>query len=57
LGRSISALKKKYVERENYVGILNISKYLDDYEKDVLLLELLKQYPDSSLFVLAFADS
>lgn len=57
LGRIISALKKKYVERGNYVGILNISRYLDDYEKDRLFCGLLEQHPTSSSFVLAFADS
>ena len=57
LGRIISAMKKKYVETGNYVGILNISRYLGDYEKDMLLCGLLKQHPTSSLFVLAFANS
>jgi len=57
LSRIISAMKKKYVETENYVGILNMSRYLGDYEKDRLLLGLLKQHPTSSLFVLAFANS
>ena len=57
LGRIISAIKKKYVEIGNYVGILNISRYLDDYEKDRLFYSLLEQHPTSSLFVLAFADS
>lgn len=57
LGRIISAMKKKYVETGNYVGILNMSRYLGDYEKDMLLCGLLKQHPTSSLFVLAFANS
>ena len=57
LGRIISARKQKYVDMQNYVGIIHIARYLGDYEKDRLFLALLKQHPDSSLFVLAFASS
>jgi len=57
LGRIISAMKKKHVETRNYVGIINMSRYLGDYEKDMLLCGLLKQHPTSSLFVLAFTNS
>ena len=57
LGRVISAMKKRYIEMGRHVGILNMSRYLGDYEKDRLFLELLKQNPTSSLFVLAFANS
>jgi len=57
LGITISNLKKKYIEKKNYVGILNISRYIGDYERDSLFQKLLKQHPDSSLFVLAFANS
>jgi len=57
LGIIISNLKKKYIEKKNYVGILNISRYIGDYERDYIFQRLLKQHPDSSLFVLAFANS
>jgi hypothetical protein len=57
LGRIISARKKKYVNTKDYVSIVDLSRYLSDYEKDKLFLELLKVHPTSSLFVLGFANS
>lgn len=57
LGRIISARKKKYVDTRNHVGIVHISRYLSDYEKDRLFIALLEENSASSLFVLAFADS
>ena len=57
LGRKIRAEKKRLVDECNYVDIIYILRFLGDYEKDRLFLDLLKGHPDSSLFVLAFANS
>lgn len=57
LGRKIRNEKKKLVEKRDYAGIIHILRFMGDYEKDRLLLDLLKDYPASSLFVLAFAGS
>ena len=57
LGRKIRAEEKKLVEECDYVGIISIFRYLSDYEKDRLFLDLLERHQSSSLFVLAFADS
>ncbi len=56
LGRKIRAEKKKLVEKKNYVEIVYILRFLGDYEKDTVFGDLLKEHPDSSLFVMAFAD-
>ena len=57
LGRKIRNEKKRLIEKQDYVGIIHILRFMGDYEKDRLLLDLLKDYPLSSLFVLAFANS
>lgn len=57
LGRKIRTEKKRLVEMRDYVGIIHILRFMGDYEKDNLLMDLLKLYPSSSLFVLAFAGS
>lgn len=57
LGRKIRAEKKRLVDECNYVDIIYVLRFLGDYEKDRLLLDLLKNNPSSSLFVLAFAGS
>lgn len=57
IGKVIRREKKKLVEDYNYVGIIYITQSMGDYEKDRLFLDLLKRHPDSSLFVLAFANS
>ena len=57
LGRKIRNEKRKLVEKRDYVGIIHILRFMGDYEKDRLLLDLLKGHPSSSLFVLAFASS
>ena len=57
LGRKIRAEKKRLVEKRDYVGIIHILRFMGDYEKDRLFMDLLKNYPSSSLFVMAFADS
>ena len=57
LGRKIRTEKKRLVEMRDYVGIIHILRFMGDYEKDSLLMDLLKLYPSSSLFVLAFAGS
>jgi hypothetical protein len=57
IGRIIRDEKRRLVEKENYVGIIYITQSMGDYEKDRLFLDLLKSQPDSSLFVLAFANS
>ena len=57
LGRKIRNEKRKLVEKRDYAGIIHILRFMGDYEKDRLLLDLLKDYPASSLFVLAFAGS
>ena len=56
VGKIISREKENLVKKQNYVDILYIFRSLSEYEKDRLLLSLLKKNPDSSLFVLAFAD-
>ena len=57
IGRILMDEKKKLVDEKNYVGIIYILQSMGDYEKDRLFLDLLKSQPDSSLFVLAFANS
>ena len=57
IGRILMDEKKKLVGEKNYVGIIYILQSMGDYEKDRLFLDLLKSQPDSSLFVLAFANS
>lgn len=57
LGRKIRNEKKRLVDEHNYVDIIYILRFLGDYEKDRLFLDLLKSQPDSSLFVLAFSNS
>ena len=57
LGRKIRNEKKKLIEKRDYVGIIYILQFMGDYEIDRLLLDLLEDYPLSSLFVLAFANS
>ena len=57
ISRIIRNEKKNLVEKKNYVGIIYITQSMGDYEKDRLFLDLLKSQPDSSLFVLAFANS
>ena len=57
LGRKIQTEKKRLVDMKDYVEIIHILRFMGDYEKDRLFLELLKQHPNSSLFVLAFANS
>lgn len=56
VGKILSREKENLVKKQNYVDILYIFRSLSEYEKDRLLLSLLKKNPDSSLFVLAFAD-
>ena len=57
IGRIIRGEKRKLVETFNYVDIIYILRFLENYERDRLFLELLDMYPESSLFVLEFADS
>ena len=57
IGRILMDEKKRFVDEKNYVGIIYILQSMGDYEKDRLFLDLLKSQPDSSLFVLAFANS
>ena len=57
IGRILMNEKKRFVDEKNYVGIIYILQSMGDYEKDRLFLDLLKSQPDSSLFVLAFANS
>ena len=57
IGRILMDEKKRFVDEKNYVGIIYILQSMGDYEKDRLFLDLLKGQPDSSLFVLAFANS
>jgi len=57
IGRILMDEKKRFVCEKNYVGIIYILQSMGDYEKDRLFLDLLKSQPDSSLFVLAFANS
>lgn len=57
LGRKIRNEKRKLIEKRDYVGIIYILRFMGDYEKDRLFLDLLEDYPLSSLFVLAFANS
>ena len=57
IGRILMDEKKRFVGEKNYVGIIYILQSMGDYEKDRLFLDLLKSQPDSSLFVLAFANS
>ena len=57
ISKAISREKKRLVEDCNYVGIVYITQSMGDYEKDRLFLDILKRHPDSSLFVLAFANS
>ena len=57
LGRRIRAEKKRLVDECNYVDIIYILRFLEDYEKDRLFMDLFENYPSSSLFVLAFAGS
>ena len=57
IGRILMDEKKRLVDEKNYVGIIYILQSMGDYEKDRLFLDLLKSQPDSSLFVLAFANS
>ena len=57
LGRKIRNEKRKLIKKRDYVGIIYILRFMGDYEKDRLFLDLLEDYPLSSLFVLAFANS
>jgi len=57
IDRIIRDEKRRLVEKKNYVGIIYITQSMGDYEKDCLFLDILKSQPDSSLFVLAFANS
>ena len=57
IGRILMDEKKRLVDEKNYVGIIYVLQSMGDYEKDRLFLDLLKSQPDSSLFVLAFANS
>ena len=57
LSRRIRREKRKIIENRDYVGIIDILRYLGDYEKDDLLWDLLNNQSDSSLFVLAFSTS
>ncbi len=57
LGRKIRAEKKKLIEKKDYAEIIHVLRFLGDYERDRLFLDLLKKQPSSSLFVIAFAGS
>ena len=57
LGKMIRDEKKKLIEKKNYVEMVYILQFMGEYEKDRLFLDLLSCYPDSSLFVLAFAET
>ena len=57
LGRKIRKAKKKLIENRDYVEIIHVLRFMGDFDRDRLFLDLLKLYPSSSLFVLAFAGS
>ena len=55
-GRIVSYEKRKLIEKQNYVGILYLSRFMGDYEKNRLFLKMLEKHPNDSLFVLGFAN-
>jgi len=57
LSRKIREIKQNFIKKLDYVGIIDMLRYLGDYEKDRLLLDLWNKHKDSSLFVLAFSTS
>ena len=57
LGKAVRSLLRRLIKNGDYVGIIHIIPSLGDYEKDRLFSELLERRPESSLFVLAFADA
>lgn len=57
LSREIRKVKQNFIKELDYVGIIDMLRYLGDYEKGRLLLDLLNKHEDSSLFVLAFSTS
>ena len=52
----ISAAKHLLVETGNHVGIIYISRFLDEFKRDVLFSNFIERHPNDYLFVLAFAD-
>ena len=57
LGKMIRGEEKQLIEKRNYVEMVYILQFMGEYEKDRLFMDLLRCYPDSSLFVLAFAEA
>ena len=57
LSRKIRKVKQSFIKKLDYVGIIDMFRYLGDYEKDDLLWDLLNNHKDASLFVLAFSTS
>jgi hypothetical protein len=57
LSRKIRKVKQSFIKKLDYVGIIDMLRYLGDYEKDDLLWDLLNNHNDASLFVLAFSTS
>lgn len=53
----ISRAKRLLIEDCDYVGIIQISRFLDYGRRDLLFCRFLGRYPEEFLFVLGFADS
>lgn len=54
--RKIKREEEKIIKNKNYVEAIHILRLLGDYGKDEFFLRFLDAYPDSSLFVLGFAN-
>lgn len=52
----ISTAKRLLVETGNHEGIIYVSRFLDDFKRNVLFSDFLERHPNDYLFVLAFAD-
>ena len=55
--RDIRVIKTRLVREMDNEGLIHLLKFLKPYEKNRLFIDLLNKRSDSSLFVLAFADS
>ena len=57
LNRDIRVIRSRLVRNADYEGLLHMLRFLKNWEKDKLFVDLLNKWSDSSLFVIAFADS
>ncbi len=57
LQRDIRVIQSKFVREMDNEGLIHLLRFLKPKEKNRVFIDLLRKRSDSSLFVLAFADS